>query len=130
MHYAKHMLRKPPKTAIGLDQHACKDIALIPGGAWDSLCEIVRQCFAKLAMPIQPLLQLLVLLGKTNRGSRTIAILHTTYRLTVRLISAHVSLLDVKFPGKWDSALWETQHSEPMLHVLRVLNWPTQKVNM
>ena len=56
-------------------------------------------------MPTQSLLQLLVLLGKKNGGSRTIAILHTTCRLTTRLVSAHISQRDVKFAGKWDSAL-------------------------
>ena len=29
----------------------------------------------------------------------------TTYRLTMRLVSAHISQWDVKFAGKWDSAL-------------------------
>ena len=38
-------------------------------------------------------------------GNRTIAILHTTDRLTMRLVSAHISQWDVKFAGKWDSAL-------------------------
>ena len=42
---------------------------------------------------------------RENGGSRTIAILHTTYRLTMRLVSAHISQWDVKFAGKWDSAL-------------------------
>ena len=43
--------------------------------------------------------------GQENVGSRTIAILHTTCRLTMRLISAHISQWDVNFAGKWDSAL-------------------------
>ena len=55
----------------------------------------------------QSLLQLLVLLGKKNGGSRTIAILHTTYRLTMRLVSAPISQWDVKFAGTWDSTLME-----------------------
>ena len=71
----------------------------------DSLGEIARQCFVMLATPAQSLLQCLVLLGKKNVGSRTSAILHTTYRLTMRLSSAHISQWDVKFAGKWDSAL-------------------------
>ena len=95
----------PSKTAIGLDQHALTDIAILPDNALDSLGEIIRHCFVKLAIPTQPPLQLLVLLGQENGGSRTIAILHTTYRLTMRLVSAHISQWDVKFAGKWDSAL-------------------------
>ena len=93
------------KTAIGLDQHAFSVIANLPDNALDSLGEITRQCFVKLAIPTQSLMQLLVLLGKKNGGSRTIAILHTTYRLTMFLVSAHISQWDVKFAGKWDSAL-------------------------
>ena len=67
-----------------------------PDNPLESLGEIVRQCFVKLAIPTQSFLQLLVLLGKTNGRSRTIAILRTTYRLTVRLVTAHISQWDVK----------------------------------
>ena len=84
----KACLSFPSKTAIGLDQHAFKDIALLPDIVLGSLGENVRQCFVKLAIPTQS--QLLVLLGKKNGGSRTIAILHTTYALTMRLVSAHI----------------------------------------
>ena len=107
------------KTAIGLDQHAFKDIALLLDNALGSLGEIVRQCFVKLAIPTQSLLQLLVLLGKKNGGSRTIAILHTTYRLTMRLVSAHISQWDVNFAGKWDSAL--KGNSALRAHVARAM---------
>ena len=71
----------------------------------DSLGEIVRECCVKLAIPTQSLLQLLVLLDKKSVGSRTIAILHTTYRFAMLLVTAHISQWDVKFAGKWDSAL-------------------------
>ena len=71
----------------------------------------------KLAIPTQSLLQLLVLLGKYNGRSRTIAILHTTYRLTMRLVSAHISQWDVKFAGKWDSVL--KGNSALRAHVVR-----------
>ena len=60
----KACLSFPSKTTIGLDQHAFKDIALLPDNALGSLGEIIRQCFVKLAIPTQSLLQLLVLLGK------------------------------------------------------------------
>ena len=46
----KACLSFPSKTAIGLDQHAFTDIALLPDNALDSLGEIVRQCFVKLAI--------------------------------------------------------------------------------
>ena len=55
-----------------------------------SLGKIVRQGFARLAIPTWSLLQLLVLLGGKDGGSRTIAILHTTYRLAMRLVSRHI----------------------------------------
>ena len=49
----KACLSFPSKTAIGLDQHAFKDIALLPDNALGSLGEIIRQCFVKLAIPTQ-----------------------------------------------------------------------------
>ena len=87
----KACLTLPSKTAIGLDQHAFKDVALLPDNALGSFGEITRQCSVKLAIPIQSLLQLLVLLSKKNGGSRTIAILHSSHRLTMRLVSALIS---------------------------------------
>ena len=107
------------RQKLGLDQHAFKDIALLPDNALGSLGEIIRECFVKLAIPTQTLLQLLVLLGKKNGGSRTIAILHTTYRLTMRLVSAHISQWDVNFAGKWDSAL--KGNSALVAHVARAM---------
>ena len=70
----KACLSFPSTTAIGLDQHAFKDIALLLDNALDALGETVRLCFVKLAIPTQFLLQLSVLLGKKNGGSRTSAI--------------------------------------------------------
>ena len=94
-----------PVQNCGLNQHVFTDTARLPDNALDSLGEIIRQCFVKLAIPTQSLLQLLVLLGKKSGGSRTLAILHTTYRLTMRLFSAHISQWDVNFAGKWYSSL-------------------------
>ena len=105
---------------MGLDQHAFKDIAQLPDNALGSLGEIIRQCFVKLAIPTQSLLQLLVLLGKKNGGSGAITILHTTYRLTMRLVSAHTSQWDVNFAGKWDSAL--KGNSALRSHVARAMD--------
>ena len=116
----KACLSFPSKTAIGLDQHAFKDIALLPDNALDSLGEIARQSLVKLAIPTQSPLQLLVLLGKKNGGSRTIAILHTTYRLTMRLVSAHISqwMSSLLVSGTLRSKV--TQLSKHMLHGLQV----------
>ena len=60
----KACLSFPFKTAIGLDQHVFTDIAHLNDNALDSLGEIIRQCFVKLAITTQSHLQLLVLLGK------------------------------------------------------------------
>ena len=99
----KARLSFPSKTAIGLDQHAFTDIALLPDNALESLGEIIRQCFVKLAIPTQSFLQLLVLLGKKWREQNYRHHVHTIS--TMRLVSAHISQWDVKFAGKWDSAL-------------------------
>ena len=52
----KTCLPFPSKTAIGLDQHAFRDIANLTDNALGSLGEIIRQCFVKLAIPTQSLL--------------------------------------------------------------------------
>ena len=84
----KACLSFPSKTAIGLDQHAFKDIALLPDNALGSLGEII-----KLAIPTQSLLQLLVLLGKKNGGSRTITIVaHNIPSYHALGISTHQSM--------------------------------------
>ena len=62
---------------------------------------------------------------KRNGRSRTITILHTTFRLTMRLSSAHISPYDVNFAGNGTLRSRVTQRSEPMLHVLRGSNWAT-----
>ena len=126
----KACLSLPSKTAIGLDQHAFTDIANLPDNALDSLGDIIRQSFVKLAIPTQSLLQPLVLLGKKNGGSRTIAILHTTYRLTMRLVSEHISQRDIKFAGSGTLRSRAIQHSEHMSRGRRASSWPTMKVNM
>ena len=61
---------------------------------------IVKQCCVKVAVPVQSLLQLLVVLGKKNGRIRTTAVLHTTYRFTMRLVSAHISQWDVNLVEK------------------------------
>ena len=45
--------------------------------------------------------------------------LHTTYRLTMRLVSAHISQWDVNFAGKWGSAL--KGNSALRAHVARAM---------
>ena len=58
-----------------------RDIASLPDVALVALGNLMRQCIATLVLPTQILFQIMVLLGKKNGGSRTIAILSTTYRL-------------------------------------------------
>ena len=101
----KACLSFPSKKAIGLDQHAFTDIALLPDNALESLGEIIRQMFCQVGSTNSATFAIVGLLGQENGGSRTIAILHATYCLTMRLVSAHNSRWDVKFAGKWDSAL-------------------------
>ena len=95
----KACLSFPSKTAIGLDQHAFRDIALFPDNALGFLGEIIRQCFVKLAIPTQSLLQLLVLLGKKTEGAEPSPSCTQHTRLTMRLVSAHISQWDVNFAG-------------------------------
>ena len=109
----------PSKTAIGLVQHAFTDIAHLTDNTLESLARSSDNVLSSWQYQLSHFLQLLVLLGKKNGGSRTITILHTTYRLTRRLVSAHISQWDVKFSGKWESAQGRWASS-----------WPTARVNM
>ncbi len=61
----------------------------------------------------------MVLLGKKNGGSRTIAILATFYRMLMRLLSDNISEWDTEEAGPWDTAL----HGPFALraHVLRAM---------
>jgi len=95
----------PSKTAVGLDNLFFTDIALLPDAALRSLGNTLKQCMATLALPIQVLMQLMVLLGKKSGGSRTIAILATFYRLLMRILAPAISEWDVNTAGPWDSAL-------------------------
>ena len=88
----KACLSFPSKTAIGLDQHAFKDIALLPDIALVSLGEIIRQCFIKLAIPTQSPLQLLVLLGKKRREQNHRHLAHNIPSHHAIGISAHQSM--------------------------------------
>ena len=94
----------PSKTANGLDQHSFKDIAQLPDNALGSLGDH-QTVFCQVGHTNSVNFTTFGLVGQENGGSRTIAILHTTYRLTMRLVSAHISQWDVNFAGKWDSAL-------------------------
>ena len=69
--------------------------------------------------PTESLLQLIVLSAGQEKwkGAEPVAILYTTYRLTMRSVSAHISQWDVKFAGKWDSALKGNSALRP--HVAR-----------
>ena len=107
-------LSRPKRRSVSTSTRS--DIALLSDNVLESLGEIIRQCFVKLAILTRSLLQLLVLLGKKNGGSRSIAILHTTYRLTMRLsISTHHSkgMSGLQVSGTLRSRV--TQRSEHML---------------
>ena len=97
----KACLSFPSETAICLDQHVFTDIALLPDNALDSLGEIIRQCFVKLATPTQSLLQLLVLLGKKMEGAEPSPSC-TQHAVSPCAWYQHTSQWDVKFAGEWE----------------------------
>ena len=88
----KACLSFPSKTAIGLDQHVFTDIASLPDNALDSLGEIIRQCFVKLAIPTQSLLQLLVLMAKKRREQKHRHLAHNVPSHHALGISTHQSM--------------------------------------
>ena len=101
----RHCRAFPSRTAIGLDEVAFKDIELLPDEALIMLAGIMRYALRNLALPVQILINLMVMLGKPAGGSRTIAILATFYRLLMRILSPMVTEWDTKAAGHWDSAI-------------------------
>ena len=110
----------PKKTAIGLDNIFFTDIALLPDNAINALGSILKQCLCSLALLVQTLLQLMVMLGKKNGGSRTIAILSTFYRLLMRILAPAITEWDLAKAGHWDSAV--RGHSALRAHLARALD--------
>ena len=97
-------LSRPRRRSASTSTHS-KTSHFSPTTPWTPWAISSEKVLSSWQYPTQSFLQLLVLLDKNSGGSRTIAILHTTYRFAVRLVSAHISQWDVKFAGKWDSAL-------------------------
>ncbi len=110
----------PSKTAVGCDNVFFSDIASLPDVALIALSTCLRQCVSTLALPVQTLLQLMVLLGKKSGGSRTIAILTTFYRLLMRILSGFITEWDLATAEHWDSAL--KGNSSLRAHIARALD--------
>ena len=103
-HVRKACLSVPSKTAIGLDQHAFRH-RTPPRQCLGIFGRDHQTMFCQVGHSNSVTFATFGLVGQEKGGSRTIALLHTTYRLTMRLVPAHISQWDVKFAGKWDPAL-------------------------
>ena len=95
----------PARTAIGLDHLHFRDIAILPDTALEDIGRILRDAINSLEVHVQNLISMMVLLGKKNGGSSTIAILSTFYRLLMKLLSGHITEWDLKAAGHWDTAV-------------------------
>ncbi len=107
-------------TAIGVDGGTFKAIREMPDNALIDLGAIVHCIVAKIALPPSTLLNILGLLGKKGGGSRTIAIMASLYRLTMRLCGDDVADWDEKRAGHWDTAV--AGSSALRAHLLRALD--------
>ena len=128
--FRKACLSFPSTTAIGLDQHAFTDIALLPDNPLESLGEIIRQCFFKLAISTQPLLQLLVLLGKKMEEAE-LSPSCTQHIASPCVWYQHTSvngMSSLQVNGTLRSRV--TQRSEHMLRGRWASSWPTASVHM
>ncbi len=92
-------------TAIGIDDLELRLIARVPDMGLEMLGCLVRDIMANLALPLQSLVNILTLLGKKCGGSRTIAIMPSVYRLTMRLAGTAITEWDVKTASMLDSAV-------------------------
>ena len=110
----------PGNTAIGVDNMFFRDFGLMPDNALEAWGNLMRQCIGTLTLPVQTLTQVMTLLGKKSGGSRTIAILSTTYRLLMRILSPYITEWDLQTAEHWDSAL--QGNSALRAHVARALD--------
>ncbi len=92
-------------TAIGIDDLEFRLIARVPDLGLEMLGNLVRDILTSLALPLQALINILTLLGKKCGGSRTIAIMPSVYRLTMRLAGSTITEWDVKAASLYDSAV-------------------------
>jgi hypothetical protein len=95
----------PTRTAIGSDDVTFLEVAELPDGALGILGALMKAAVVHLALPMQTLLNVMVLLGKKGGGSRTVAILATFYRLLMRMLGDEVTQWDERTAGHWDSAV-------------------------
>ena len=92
-------------TVIGCDALQLRRIANLPDIALEQLGRLFRQSLATLTIPMQDLLNVLCLLGKTSGGSRTIAIMVSFYRALMNFFCPAIRDCDVAKGTFWDSAL-------------------------
>ena len=123
-------LSLPSKTAIGLDQHAFTDIAILTDNALDSLGENIRQCFVKLAIPTQVTFATFVLVGKKMEGAEPSpsCTQHTVSPCAWYQHTSVNGMSSLQLSGTLRSRA--IQHSEHMSRGRWASSWPTMKVNM
>jgi len=92
-------------TGIGIDLWRFTELALLPDAALADLGDIMWRSLRDGVLPVQCLLPLLVMLGKSSGGTRLIALLATLYRLTLAVIRPAIRRWDGEQAGFWDSAV-------------------------
>ena len=80
-------------------------MAGLPYVALTGLGGIFKQSVATLTVAGQELLNVLCLLGKKLRGSRTIVIMPSVYRALMKLVGLPIREWDAKEGHVWDSAI-------------------------
>ena len=124
----KACLSFPSKTAIGLDQHAFTDIALLPDNVLESVGEIIRQCFVKFGHTNSVTFATVGLVGQEKWREQNHRHLAHSISPHHALVSAHMVMSSLQVSGTLRSRL--TQRSEHMLRGQWASSWPTMRVNM
>ena len=92
-------------SAIGCDNLHLRRLAELPDVALEHLGMLFKQSVATLTVPLQDLLNVMVLLGKKAGGSRTIVIMASFYRATMMCFCPQIRAWDADQVSFWDSAL-------------------------
>ena len=95
----------PAKTGVGSDLWRVKQWHVLPDEAKQMLADIMNGMEDSLSFPVQALLNVIAMLGKSTGGERPICLTTSIYRCYSRIRKTWVSSWESERAGFWDAAV-------------------------
>ena len=95
----------PAKTGVGSDLWRVKQWHVLPDEAKQMLADIMNGVEDSLSFPVQALLNVIAMLGKSTGGERPICLTTSIYRCYSRIRKTWVSSWESERAGFWDAAV-------------------------